>query len=80
MNEFPEHTKLKKHEKKISLLINFSEYLLDKNIRFCEVDEVTGQYFSTYVPIDSLIAEYFKIDMQKIEEEKLELAKLLNVK
>lgn len=84
-NKYPEHEKLDKIHEISSSIGDFLEWLSSvKQIRFAKwIKEETkdGTEFETFVQqnmdIEGWLAEYFKIDRKKLEEEKqVMLAKL----
>jgi hypothetical protein len=77
--DFPEHEKVREVRDKSQAIGNFLDWLLqEKGIRFCEPreSEVTP-YLPIHFNIEELLAEFFEIDLGRLEEEKQEMLKML---
>lgn len=76
--DFPEHDKLALISSESQSIGQFLDWLT--NEKGCVICESTNNsdypYSPTWKPIQSLLAEYFGIDQNKIEEEKLEMLEL----
>lgn len=75
MPDYPECEKLKKVSIEHSNIMEFLDWLdEEKSIRLCECDQSSTSSFSAYAPIttskEKLLAEYFNLDLKKIEEER----------
>lgn len=73
---YEEHEKLKKQKEFHSHVCEFVEWLESQGYEFCKVD--TSRQSLTIVPYlsfkpDKIIAEFFEIDAQKLEEEKRQM-------
>jgi hypothetical protein len=76
---FPEHEKMEKKSNEIKLLSNFLNYLkINKELRICKKDNVTGEFFSIYEKDESLIADYFYINLNEIEKEKEQMKTIIS--
>lgn len=42
----------------------------EKNRSICEMDPEQGEYYPVYKSIEAMLAEYFEIDLNKIEHER----------
>lgn len=70
----PEHDKLKKVRTESNAIGAFLDWLLhERELEICEMPEKSETYFPVHLPfgtIETLLAEYFNIDLKKIEQEK----------
>jgi len=71
--KYPEHEKLHAVKHLTQNIHDFLEWLgAEKQIDLCEVTDADyGEFYPTSARTDDLIAEFFKIDLKKLEEEKL---------
>jgi len=73
MREYPEHDKLRAVNDQSQAIGEFLDLFLPKvGIVLMERDKY-GDYHPTYRTIQSLLAEYFEIDLDKIEAEKRQM-------
>jgi len=73
---YSEHEKLHKVKDQSLAIGQFLEWLnQDKSYVICEWDENGYGYQPVRSRIESLLAEYFNIDLNKIEKEKREMLK-----
>jgi len=78
--EYLEHEKLQKVKDKSQVIGEFLDWLTDeKAITFCkwqedeeEIAEGTG-YYPIYTDTNKLLAEFFEIDLDKLEKEKVDM-------
>jgi len=74
--QYPECEKLKMVINASLLIVEFLEWLSSKkNLSLCEwKDGYTGQgYYSSHYQIEDLLAEFFEIDLKKVEEERRQI-------
>lgn len=67
MSEYPECEKLKAIAEKSNLIgcfLDESDYVL------CTFNERLNQYWPTHNSLESILAKYFDIDMEKVEAER----------
>lgn len=69
MSKYPEHQKLKAIQGKSQSICEFVEWLSEKNIQLAVLEE-SGDYSPPVRNLTSLVAEFFDIDMKKIDAEK----------
>lgn len=48
----------------------FLDWLPEVNLRVCTYDEKTGEFYPPGTSINRLLAQYFDIDLDKVEREK----------
>lgn len=77
-NEHPEHEKLDKIRHKSQAVGEFLDWLAEeKGVRLCtlqKVEEFSGrQYWPIRVSNQEIIAEFFDIDLDKLDKEKQEM-------
>ncbi len=76
MSEYPEHTKLKKVNTLSQTIGEFLEWAETEGILLCGHAE-PEDYYEALTPIreprNSLLARYFKIDLETLESEKLQM-------
>lgn len=80
--KYPEHEKLQCIKDKSEICGSFLDWLQNERnprIQLCEFNE-NGEEFPCYKRIDQLLAEYFEIDLQKLEKEKLQMIEELKGK
>jgi hypothetical protein len=71
MNEYPEHEKLKAVKDRSQAIGEFLEWLQEeKGLSICKWSDEEREYLLAYVSTQALLAEFFKIDRKKLEEEK----------
>lgn len=74
MNKYPECDKVKDISDISQKIGEFIEWLKEKNYIICkkEIDEEYGTAFfhPTYLPMEETLAEFFNIDLNKLEEER----------
>ena len=75
MNNYPEHDKLSAIKDKSQAIGEFLEWLdYEKNYRVCSLCESSDGWREEYSPIftsnEKLLAEFFCIDLKKLEQEK----------
>lgn len=66
---YPEHQKLRAIAKESQLIGSFLEDMREKGWNFCQYSE--GDLIPDYRPIRAILADYFEIDQDKLEQEKL---------
>lgn len=73
MAEYPEHKKLMAAKEESQTIGSFLDWLLEaKGYRICKYQECFTEHVLVEINqgIEALLADYFKIDLQKIAEEK----------
>ena len=70
--EYPEHEKLAKIKDESQSIGEFLSWLRQDRW-ICELDEVKDQFYPTRESIESLLAEYFGINQDKLEQEKRQI-------
>jgi len=74
MNEYPEHEKLEKVQEKSQAIGEFLEWLNDEkglSLAVWGEDEVIGEcLYPAHPSVQDLLAEFFGIDLQVLEDEK----------
>lgn len=68
--KYPEHEKLSGIKDKSQFLGEFMEWANHKGMTFCEISDRDGQMYRVNKGINTLLAEFFEIDLNKIAEEK----------
>jgi hypothetical protein len=69
--QYPEHEKLHAIKDQSQACYDFIEFLGDrKKMRLCQVPLGQNNYQPVHASIRDLLAEFFEIDMVKIEDEK----------
>jgi len=72
--KYEEHEKLHKVKDQSQTIGQFLEWL-NEQYTLCESDEDT--YYPTHINIEKLLATYFEIDLDKIENEKQQMLKAI---
>lgn len=68
---YPEHEKLKLISDKSMAIGEFVDvFLQKKGINLCSYDKEEQEFYMDRTPITKLLAEFFQIDLNKLEEEK----------
>ena len=49
------------------------EFLPDKGIALCELDEDSGRWHPAHRSVNDLLAEFFGIDMDRVEQERRQI-------
>jgi hypothetical protein len=75
MSDFPEHEKLQNKSSNCELLSRFVKWLDDNKYYICQKD--SDFFFMTYKPYINLVSEFLGIDLNKIEDEKELMIKLI---
>ena len=74
---YPEHDKLNKVAEESQTIGEFIEHLQQKGIHLSQYVEIEGfsekRLMVISTPIESLLADFFDIDLRKIEQEKREI-------
>jgi hypothetical protein len=72
MSDYPEHEKMRLIKDQSQSIGEFLEWLQDKKeVIFAEYPETNSDHlFPLHLPTQKLIAEFFDIDLDKIEDEK----------
>jgi hypothetical protein len=70
MIDVSEHEKMAKIKDNAQVIGEFLEWLNDKGITLCRLGDPYGQFFPDGVHIEDRLAEYYGIDLNKIEKEK----------
>jgi len=69
-SKYPEHVKLQAINGKSQACYDFLQFLSTKGILLGRYDNMSGRLVTTAPPVMELLAEFFEIDMNKIEAEK----------
>jgi len=84
MSDYPEHEKLKAVKDRSQAIGEFIEWLGDNDMAVCEWTEGNfDNWHPTGQPINKLLARFFEIDLNRLEDEKLAMLaeqRALNVK
>ena len=72
MKTYPELEKLKEVSKTSQEIGEFLNWLPEIGIYLCRYDE-EDYFYRSVVDFEKLLAEYFKIDLNKVEQEKREI-------
>ena len=74
----PESEKLLAIKDKSQIIGEFLDWLRsEQEVTLCTLDESEDQFYPVFVSIEDLLAEYFGIDLQKVEQEKVALLEAL---
>ena len=77
MVDYPEHEKLKKVQERSQSIGEFIDWLSEKKLCVCEYikDEIVNEegWFPANKSTEKLLAEFFNIDLGKIESEKQQM-------
>ncbi len=73
MSKYPEYEKMKAIQKESQSIGEFLAWLETKEIMLTKWDEKRDFYFSILRSSESLLAEYFDIDLDKVEKEQREI-------
>lgn len=73
--EYPEHVKVRAVQSESRLLGRFLEWLNENEYSICEAYKNPrsfreGEYVPLVMPIETMLAKYFEIDLTKLEQEK----------
>lgn len=68
MSEYPEHDKMHGVVEASQAIGEFMEWLGSEGIHFAT--EENGRYLPTHLNIQTVLAQYFEIDLDEIEREK----------
>ena len=72
MSDYPEHEKLKAIKDRSQAIGEFIEWLGDNDMAVCEFSGGNvDRWWPTGQPINKLLARYFEIDLDRLEDEKL---------
>lgn len=75
--EFPQHERLEEVNGESQVIGQFLDWLQsEEHVTLCRIGE-HGHYYPTYERIEQTLANYFGIDLNQLEEEKLEMLKQL---
>jgi len=75
---YPEHEKLKNVKNESETIGQFLEWQKTKNRDLCTFDSRFDEFTPTFHgSIEKILGEYFEIDLQKLEKEKLQMIKEL---
>jgi ribosomal protein S27AE len=75
--ECPECEKLSNVADESNRIGNFLDWLSEKDIRLCSYEEDAEMYFPMSSGVENLLAEYFEIDLNKVEKERMALLEWL---
>lgn len=71
---YPECEKLQKVSSQSNTIGEFLEWLsYEKNLSLCELDEERDYYHLYHYQIEQLLAEFFEIDLNKVEQERRQI-------
>lgn len=73
MSKYPENERLKAVSDKSHAIGEFLEWLGGKDIVLAEYAGEGDRLYPTNRPIEGMLAEFFDIDLKKVEEEKREM-------
>ena len=73
---YPEHEKLQRVVKESQCIGEFLEWLKDtRHFVICEFDDIDDDFMPIMQKTEELLAEYFEIDLEKLNEEKQAMLK-----
>lgn len=75
---YPEHEKLSGINEQSQWLGSFIEWGQEQGWSFRQYDEETDNWYRIRKTIEQMLSEYFKIDLVKLEEEKVQMLKQLS--
>ena len=75
--ECPECEKLSAVADESNNIGDFLDWLDNKGFLFCKYDKYEESYYPTYPDTQKLLAEYFNIDLNKVEQERRALLQWL---
>jgi hypothetical protein len=70
MSDYPEHDKLEAVKDQSQAI---GEFLENGRWTLCEWDDRTGRFWSIRGDVNRVLAEYFEIDLDKLEAEKRQM-------
>lgn len=73
--EYPEHEKLRAIKDQSEPIGQFLADMECEGIELCKFDREVGEYQPLYKSINAILADYFEIDLVKLEEEKQAMLK-----
>ena len=73
MSDHPEHDKLHLVKDKSQTIGEFLEWLPTQGIHLCTFHYQDNQYRTAYTPITELLAKFFDIDLDKLDDEKRQM-------
>lgn len=76
--KYPEHQKLKAVKDESQALGEFLDWLKQKEITLCQYSRADLEYLPVIQRTDQVLADYFEIDLDKIEQEKQTMVKALH--
>lgn len=76
MTAYPEHEKIEKVQLESNTIGEFLDWLPSKDIQLGTWTE-SGEFIPLHRNIEKLLAEFFEIDLEKIEQEKRAMLELL---
>lgn len=69
--KYPEHDKLRPIQEQSQAICDFLEWLsYEKDMTVCKPHDETNEYFPVFVRKEELTAEFFGIDLKKLDAEK----------
>lgn len=73
--QYPEHTRLHAVKDKAQVVGEFIEWMHEQGVVFCQFSEHGTQHFESHEqlynrPIEEIVARFFEIDRDKLEQEK----------
>ena len=66
-------------KKESKIISNFMFWVENNGMRICKVDRTIDRYAPIGTPIEQFLAEYFNIDLETVEQEKLEILAYMRI-
>jgi hypothetical protein len=73
MAEYPEHEKLTKVKDQSQLIGAFLDWLEQSGYTICEYSKKREEFFPIHQSVQKWLAEYFDIDLEKLDAEKVSM-------
>ena len=81
MNEYPECEKMAAIQDKSQVIGEFIEWMRsEQEFEICTYSDYSREYVPSSMSIEILLAKFFNIDLNKVEEEKRQILKQLRSK
>lgn len=73
LSKYPEHDKLQKVQVESQAIGEFHDWMNEQGYNICELEGEHDRFIPIHRRIDDLMAEFFGIDRDKVEEEKRQM-------
>jgi hypothetical protein len=67
-------------KKESKIISNFMFWVENSGMRICKVDRTIDRYAPIGIPMEQFLAQYFNIDLEIVEQEKLEVLAYMRIK